>query len=349
MREAGKKDILYQVNGVAYIEADLKLADLRILMAIIKALQGPIKYSISRSGRHGIPAAMLPEQRTISPYGKIRVLNIPVSDFHLGIRNGGRLRSYLEALITTRCVFPVLPPREGRPQPLNVYSGMIVDYEFPAYAKTVNIFLQEEMVSRLLLTENGYSQYSHASALSLTNKCTVRLYWLICSWRNRGGFAISVSNLMKILSLGKSYNRRDNLIEKIIKPAQKELEANFPIWFRFRVVESETKTRIYFKIQLKLDAASRSKEIGRVHDIWFYSLSELGIKRATIDEVFLKIEMEDLTPFSLKIQKLLAHLKENRFAIRDTDAYFRQSMQQWFDDWTLRYQDVADTDDYPVG
>ena len=60
--ESHPKDEIYQVNGIAYLECDMKLAHLRILMAIIKHLQNAIHYKISRGKRHAsIPSAYLPK------------------------------------------------------------------------------------------------------------------------------------------------------------------------------------------------------------------------------------------------------------------------------------------------
>ena len=45
---ADRRDELYHVNGVAYLEGNLKLAHLRILIAIINHLQEALHYKISR-------------------------------------------------------------------------------------------------------------------------------------------------------------------------------------------------------------------------------------------------------------------------------------------------------------
>lgn len=52
---------------------------------------------------------------------------------------------------------------------------------------------------------------------------TLRLYWLICSWRSKGGFIISADKLRRLLSLGASYERYDNLSGKVLAPAAAEL------------------------------------------------------------------------------------------------------------------------------
>ena len=45
---ATRRDELLHVNGVAYIEGNLKLAHLRILIAIVSHLQSAIQFKVSR-------------------------------------------------------------------------------------------------------------------------------------------------------------------------------------------------------------------------------------------------------------------------------------------------------------
>ena len=98
-KEPGRRDELLHVNGVAYIEGNLKLAHLRILIAIVSHLQSAILFKVSRR-KNGIkvPDAMLPRRGEVTRRGQTRILTIPVEEFHLGMRNGGRLRTYFDEL-----------------------------------------------------------------------------------------------------------------------------------------------------------------------------------------------------------------------------------------------------------
>ena len=124
------------------------------------------------------------------------------------------------------------------PELVHSFPGLITDYDFPVYSRTVDISLPETLVHRLLLTEEGFSTYSRSAAFSITNKYTVRIYWLICSWRSKGGFVISLSNLRKILALGRGYDRYENITCKILRPAAEDLEGRFPIWFLYKTYGS---------------------------------------------------------------------------------------------------------------
>ena len=330
--ESHPKDEIYQVNGVAYLECDMKLAHLRILMAIISNLQNAIHYKISRGKRNTpIPTAYLPPKGEVGQYGPTRTIEIPVKDFHMGRNNGARLRLYLSELQTTHCIFP----ERCR------YPGLIAGFTFPAYSTSVQIHILDKMINRLLLTEEGYSYYSHSSALSLTNKYTVRLYWMICSWRGKGGFVITLENFKRILSLTEGYDRYDNIVSRVIKPAQQELQERFPIWFLFRSYDTSGYKRLVFKLKIRLTEEERSQKTNEARDICFGLLSELGARTDTISGIFHRLEYEDLRPFMNKLVELSGYIKNNP-SIKDRDSYIKSSLQQWFDDWSQRYQELSE-------
>lgn len=342
---ADRRDELYHVNGVAYLEGNLKLAHLRILIAIINHLQEALHYKISRrKAGLRIPDHLLPEKGDVSRKGATRVITIPVEEFHLGTRNGGRLRIYFEELQETRIIFPDTARSESR-QFFHVcnFSGLIVGYSFPAYSQKVDIYLLEEMVGRLLLTEEGYSSYSQTSALSIRNKYTVRLYWLISSWRNRGGFVISLSNFRRILCLGNAYERFDNVCSKVIEPARQELKSRFPIWFEFRQYESGNDRQLAFKVKIAITEEQRKEEMRSAYDISFNILSSIGATTRAQMAIFQRLEYEDLRPFMAKLTSLASYIRENRH-IKDVDNYIISSMNVWFSDWLERY-DRIDQDD----
>lgn len=330
-------DELYQTNSVAYIEADLKINHLRILMAIIKHFQKPIRYKVDRTGRSvRIPDSLLPPQDTDTRFGKTRSVEIPVSDFHIGRTNGARLRTCLDELCSTRIVFP-----SASIYLLNVFPGLITGYTFPKYGKTVRISLHDQLVGRLLLTEEGYSHYSHSKALTLKNKYTVRLYWLICSWRNRGGFVIGMDAFRKILQLGRGYNKHSNIVTRVLIPAREELRSRFPIWFLYREYDADGKRRLAFKIKVELPPDEQKRLRNEAYDFCFNLLSQTGIRAEALGDIFSMVETEDLKPFVTKMIDIVSYIKSHP-DIRDPRNYLRSSIQAWLDDWLLRYQDIGE-------
>lgn len=330
-------DELYQTNSIAYIEADLKINHLRILMAIIKYLQRPIRYRVEHPVSTGpIPDVLLPEYSGDTRFDTCRTLEIPVSDFHFGRNNGARVRSCLDELCSTRIVFP-----SASVYLLNVFPGLITGYSFPAYSQSVQIFLSDHLISRLLLTEEGYGHYSHSKALTLKNKYTVRLYWLICSWRNRGGFVISLDSFRKILQLGRGYDKFSNIVSRVLAPAQELLQARFPIWFQYRLYDSEGRRRIAFKIKVILPPEEQKRLRNEAYDFCFNLLAKTGISPVAVDDLFSRVETEDLKPFLAKLSEVTEYISSHR-DIRDPRRYLHASLESWLDNWLLRYQDIGE-------
>ena len=91
------KDELVCVNRVSNIEGKLKLAHLRVIIILIQHLQPALRHKITfRRISGSVPERLLPPKSEITLDGCRRIINIPVSEFCFGKRNGGRLRKYLE-------------------------------------------------------------------------------------------------------------------------------------------------------------------------------------------------------------------------------------------------------------
>ena len=324
-----RKDELLHVNGITYIEADLKLNHLRILMAIISELQRAIRLRLTRGNeRKGVPEVFLPPKNDRG----YRVLTIPAQAFHIGEKNGARLRACLRELEHTAIRFPDSEQK-------NHFTGFIEGFRFPAYGHDVEIFLQEQMVARLLLVEEGYTAYSCQAALSMANKYTVRLYWLVCSWRNRGGFVLSIDELRRMLTLGPSYDRSDNIVTHILKPSAADLREHYPIWFDFRLLLRSDRQYICFKIGYQVDEETRNKATQEAWDACRLLMNAAGWHAQAIADIWKQLDFEDLHSFTDKLASLTADIRIRR-GISNVDAYVHAAMLAWYSDWLLRYSDI---------
>lgn len=164
---------------------------------------------------------------------------------------------------------------------------------------------------------------------------------MICSWRGKGGFVITLENFKRILSLTEGYDRYDNIVNRVIRPAQQELQERFPIWFQFRSYDTSGYKRLVFKIKIKLTEEERNQKSNEARNICFGLLSEMGAQTGTISGIFLRLEYEDLRPFMNKLVELSGYIKNNP-SIKDRDSYISASLNQWFNDWSLRYQELSE-------
>ena len=299
---------------VIFIENDLKLTHLRILTVILANLQQALQYKVSR--RRPGP---LPESFLLMP------LSIPLSSFPFLSKNGTRLRTYMDEMMGEHGILPGC------------------SYHFPRYARTVQIYLTQPVRARLLRTEDGYCSVSLDTSLSIANRHTLRLYWLISSWRSRGGFVISQDKLRRLLSLGPSYRRYDNLSGKILSPAAAELKTRGEIWFLWR----QRQGSLIFKIQTRPDPERRNAEMAAAWDLCYRTLTAHGVPLRSIQDLYARIPYEDLGPFTSKLVDLSAHVRAHSApntpasrTIKDPARYLLKSLDTWLSDWTTRYPDI---------
>ncbi len=314
------KDDFVMFNGVANLEGSLKLIHLHILIVILIHLQKEIKSSLSsKSG--------------VARFSHKFRLEIPISDFQLGSRNGGRLRRYLEELQHASISIPDMVSTESTALNLN---GIIDDFSFPQYARKVQIVLTDDFANLILRPQDGYFTCSRNLAMSFANKYTLRIYLLICSWKRKGGFVIPLERLRTMFSLGPAYERYDNILTKVVAPAYQELKSRGPVWFEYRLYNTATGRYLAFKIKLYVSDEQKEKERRKIWDSCFNILLTVGANHDAVRGIFSRIEHEDLRPFLSKLIETVSFIRKNG-SIKDVNSYINTSMRSWLSDWLSRF------------
>ena len=326
----GKKDKLYLINGVANIEADLTLSHLRILMAIIKSLQTSIRYFVVKE--KGIP-----KERSLPPGGvyegaKVRRLRIPVTDFNMP-QNNSRLRSCLEEMKSVGCIFS-----NG-----SRFDGFIAGFSYAQYSRYVDVYIPEELTKLLLNPSDGFFYFFDHEAQSMTNKYILRIYWLVCSWRGRGGFVISVENFRRIMGITERYSRIDNLEQKILIPAREYMKSHFTLWFQYRRYDQAGGPLLAFKLKVELSEEQRQEILSNTGFYCRNLLSSYGLKVEQIEKFMAMIEPEDYPLLVSKMAQIRDYIGRHP-DIRDKAAYFLSSLLTWQDNWLEMFRDPSDED-----
>ena len=324
------KDELVCVNRVSNIEGKLKLAHLRVIIILIQHLQPALRHKITfRRISGSVPERLLPPKSEITIDGCRRIINIPVSEFGFGKRNGGRLRKYLEEL--QHCHICVSLKGESISCPL------IAGFDYPQFSRTVEIHISEFVVQTLLTTEDGYFTFSKSLALSISNRYTLRIYWLICSWKQKGGFAITADRLRRQFGLGCAYGRMDNLTLKIIQPACQEMKDSFPLYFEYRLYNTVSQY-VVFKVKTKKTETELQADFLMARDTSFNLLASVGASTSLLSEIFSELDHEDLVPYLRKLSEVTSYIQTQKGrAIQDINAYILTSITSWYTNWLSRY------------
>lgn len=326
------RDELVCVNRVANIEGKFKLAHLRIIIILIQTLQPALRHKITyRRVSGSVPESLLPPKSALTLDGYVRIISIPVSEFGLGKRNGGRLRKYLEELQTCKI-------RATSAQGESAEKPLIADFNYPQFSRTVDIHIGESVLASLLATQEGYFTFSRSLAFSITNRYTLRLYWLICSWRQKGGFAMTIDKFRHQFSLGTAYSRQDNLTSKIIQPAYAELKDRFPVFFEYRLYTTASRYVVFKVKSLKSDAEIQT-DLLTARDTTFELLASAGASATLLSDIFAQLDHEDLLPFIHKLAEVTTYVRTQKSgrAIQDINSYILASITSWHTNWLSRY------------
>ena len=324
------KDELVCANRVSNIEGKLKLAHLRVIIILIQYLQPALRHKITfRRISGAVPERLLPPKSEMALDGCHRIITVPVSEFCLGSRNGGRLRKYLEEL--QYCHLCVSSARGE-----NVCKPLIAGFDYPQFSRTVDIHMSEPVIQALLSTEEGYFTFSKSQAFSISNRYTLRIYWLVSSWKQKGGFAITSDRLRRQFHLGKAYSRIDNLTSKIIQPACQEMKDSFPVYFEFRLYSSSQ--YVVFKVKTRKTKTELQADFLMARDTTFSLLASVGASTSLLSELFAELDHEDLIPYLRKLSEITTYVQTQRgHSIKDINAYILSSITAWHTNWLSRY------------
>jgi plasmid replication initiation protein len=161
-------------------------------------------------------------------------------------------------------------------------SGSLFTVDIPLEANwrsTLKIMLHPQ-VAKLMLTfqrnKEGqpifYSKFNPAVIQALKNKHTIRLYFLLCLWRNRGSMIVSVDNLYQSLGLGSTYSLFSNFKKHILLPSYRDLANHGDVWFdindpKFIVKQGNKTIGLNFKIITQTIIEDRERKIFAITDL----------------------------------------------------------------------------------
>lgn len=79
------------------------------------------------------------------------------------------------------------------------------------------------------------TSYQTSRIASLNSVHSMRLFELLLSWRATGSYRVSVAEFRELLELGQSYERFNNLRQKVIEPAIEELRSKSGLQIELRL------------------------------------------------------------------------------------------------------------------
>jgi glycerophosphoryl diester phosphodiesterase len=321
-------DLITTPNRILEAIAEFSVYQLRIYVTIVELLREAAKKSFDEGN---VAVQDILSQEMIS-------LCIPLKK----ISKPSEYRDVKKSLLQMSKISCEITYNENNKK--QMMSGSLFSVDLPLEANwksTIKIMLHPQ-VAKLMLTfqrnNEGkpiyYSRFSPNIIQSIRNKHTIRLYFLLCLWRNRSNMNISVDKLYQFLGLGSTYSLFSNFKKHILIPSHKDLANHGDVWFdindpEFIVKQGSRTIGLNFKIITQVLIEDREVKKLTIINILknHYRFNALDIEQ--INDIvegipYLEI-MNKITDLSGKITHEIKHPKQ--YIIASLKGEFQNHIQ----------------------
>lgn len=182
----------------------------------------------------------------------------------VGLKTAYRhLKAASERLFERRVTLHQAPNGEGRPTVRLTRWMQTVEYK--EEEGMVALRFGTDMVPYLSQMTEQFTRYALADVAKMTSAHAIRLYELLCQWRNAGEREVAVEWLREALQIEDRYSRIPDLKRWVIQPAIDQINEHSPLWVKwtqrktgrrvshliFTFGEKERQTKRTTKIQSK--------------------------------------------------------------------------------------------------
>ena len=132
------------------------------------------------------------------------------------------------------------------------YKGLCVFYFPKSWSRSFSVEMDNEVAKMFMRVEKGFTKFMKEIALKSSSKYTFRIYMLISSWKDKGGFSIKMENFRKLLSLENKYPHYYDLYKRVIRPVYEELFEKSDVWFEMREIYRDASDTEPYKLNFKI-------------------------------------------------------------------------------------------------
>lgn len=232
-------------------------------------------------------------------------------------------------------------PNTGKKEMRSLYLfGAVVTPLDKIKKPEIKIELSKE-VARLLVEmdmnkmgkPSNYTSFQLQIVSSAKNKYTPRIYKLISSWKEKGGFYMGIEEFRDWLELGEKYKTFSELKRNILIPVQKELEGKAFCWFNCKEKSFEDRKG---KTVVGINWKVITPELEQVKEIQIEGIKNLlRIHMALKDGDMRQLEpifssQINFSKVNLRIVEISQYIKTNADKIDNPKAYIIQSLLKQF-------------------
>lgn len=321
---------LKQSNLVTLMAGDFKTLQIRVIISVIEQLQDAIEKSILYYNQHGtsIPSKQLSlfEDNT----DKL-VLKIAFKDLGVKAEQYAEVKSLVKKLISIPVEFDVKDPETGEDG--WAVTGLFTKAYIPKtpYARHFSLEMDKDVAAVFVNVNKGFTRYIKEIAYKSQSRYTVRMYMLISSWKERGGFSIYTDKFRKFLKIDDKYPNFKDLYKRIIRPVYDDLFEQADCWFEMaEVYRNETDTQPY-KLNFKIIKSALSKKEedmleSQKRNIFNMCLRHFHMKEEYINEILGKVTLDNYLRVVNKMVFLCEYLQDHWKSINSIPEYCHQAL-----------------------
>lgn len=301
--------MLKQPNTVTFMSYDYKSIQLKALITVIEHLQFAIEASIREA--NSVRQLALFDQAS----DKVKLV-IPIRNFGVPSHHYGRLKEMIVELATIPVQLDAKDPITGAE--CWVVKGLLTAYvPKEKYSKDITIEIEKDVAMALVNVSNGFTKFVKEIAINAQSKYTTRIYMLISSWKDKGGFSVTISVFKKWLGLStKKYAKYSDLYRWVLRPVYEELFEKADCWFEVsdacKPGESEP-YRLDFKV-IKSDVYKKEKALlehnrSTLRRGWkdYFKMSDKDI-----DELLARVDSTNSEAMIAKTMQIFEYLQDTK-------------------------------------
>jgi plasmid replication initiation protein len=326
------KDYIYQPNRVTNAIYEYSLTQEKVFNAVMYYLQDAIK--ISRKGEDYTQLALFKDFND-SQFIKF---TIPLKELSKP-QNYEHVKKAVKRLASIVIEFPFKD--EVTKEKYIRYQGLLsanvpVENNRSSY---IQVEIDKRIAKILIEIDQNqfgqpinYTRFLYSIAQSAKNKYTSRVYKLICSWRKKGGFVISLDSFREQMGIDSKYKYYNDIKKHILVPVQEELFEKADCWFNcnsedFITKQGNTVTHLNFKVI----TPELIKEDSEKKDYVFYLLrNHFKFEDKHIEQIAPIFNNSTTSEILLKIMQLNEHFLKDTSKITDITGYVLKSLLNEF-------------------
>jgi hypothetical protein len=325
---------LKQPNLITLMSCDLSKMQMRAVVVLIEALQEDINRKLS-----GAPYSQL---FLFKDEDKDRVVkvSIPIRNFGVKPYSYPDLREAIKNLAKIPVEIDINHPETGAATFNTTLLSAIIPIE-GSQRKNV-IFRIEREVAKCLVQIDipnnlGYTKYVKEIALNARSKYTIRMYMLIASWRDKGGFSMDVGKFKHWLQIEDTeYPDWKDIEKRVLKTAEEELHEKADCWFHYSpVYDQDVSLQTPYRIDFKVIRTAKEEDVKLLTNMkqsLYNVFINLHLSSKQASEIRNKINIENYMFVRDKVFDLYSYIQSNISTIRTIPEYFYSSMMKFIDE-----------------